>query len=95
VIAAHDIGAIGFYLADRPLIDLAGLITPDVIYFLRDEPRLLEYVLAHNTRYVVTSAAWHPNLIRDPRLQAVLQRDCSRAREAGGYQIGVYLVQQP
>ena len=92
VIAAHDIGAIGYYLADRPLIDLAGLITPDVIYFLRDEPRLLQYILAHDTRYVVTSAAWHPNLIRDSHLEPVLQRDCSSARAAGGYQIGVYRV---
>ncbi len=95
VIAAHDIGAIGYYLADRPLIDLAGLITPDVIYFLRDEPRLLEYIMSQHTRFVVTSAAWHPNLIRDPRLQRVFQQDCARARQTGGYQIGIYQVTQP
>ncbi len=95
VIAAHDVGAIGYYLKERPLIDLAGLITPDVIYFLRDEPRLLQYALAHHARFVVTSAAWHPNLIRDSHLQLVEQHDCSRAHAAGGYQIGVYQVRQP
>ena len=36
IVAAHDIGALG-YLDDHQLVDLAGLITPEVIPFMLDE----------------------------------------------------------
>jgi hypothetical protein len=39
LIAAHDIGALG-YFGQRNLLDLAGLISPEVIPFIRDEDRL-------------------------------------------------------
>ncbi len=68
VIAAHDIGAIG-YFAQRPLLDLAGLITPDVIPFIRDEQRLLEYVVHHGASYLITFPSWYPNMVADERLQ--------------------------
>jgi len=43
LIAAHDIGAIG-YFTKRPIVDLAGLVSPDVVPFIRDEPALVEYL---------------------------------------------------
>jgi len=42
-IAVHDIGAFGFF-SNRNLVDLAGLISPDVIPFIRDERKLGEYL---------------------------------------------------
>ena len=36
LIAAHDIGAVG-YFGQRRLLDLAGLVSPEVIPFIRDE----------------------------------------------------------
>ncbi|MFQ5575378.1 MAG: hypothetical protein ACE5G8_00140 [Anaerolineae bacterium] len=59
VIAAHDIGAIG-YFTQRPLVDLAGLVTPDVIPFIRDEAALLAFARARGAAYLVTFPRWYP-----------------------------------
>jgi hypothetical protein len=57
LVAAHDIGAIGYY-AGRPILDLAGLISPEVIPLLNDPVRLSDYVLASGARYLVTAPGW-------------------------------------
>jgi len=44
IIAVHDIGAMG-YFSGHQLVDLAGLANPEVIPFMRDEPRLHQYLL--------------------------------------------------
>ncbi len=57
LIATHDIGAIG-YFAERPLIDLAGLISPEVIPFLDDEEKMADYIRISNANYLVTAPGW-------------------------------------
>ncbi|NJC95184.1 MAG: hypothetical protein C3F07_01175 [Anaerolineales bacterium] len=64
ILAVHDIGAIG-YFAHNPLIDLAGLITPDVVPFIRDEARLAEYLDSKNVDYLVTIPGWYPGLVEN------------------------------
>ncbi len=61
IIAAHDIGAIGYFSA-RPLVDLAGLVTPAVIPFIRDENALLAFSQARGARYLVTFPSWYPQM---------------------------------
>lgn len=57
LIAAHDIGAIG-YFTKKPILDLAGLISPQVIPLLADQERLDAYVKASNAEYLVTAPGW-------------------------------------
>lgn len=57
IIATHDIGAIG-YFAERPLLDLAGLITPEIIPLLADETAVSDYVLQSEADYLVTAPGW-------------------------------------
>jgi hypothetical protein len=57
LIASHDIGAIG-YFAERPLLDLAGLISPEVIELLADEQAIGQYVLNSDADYLVTAPGW-------------------------------------
>jgi hypothetical protein len=64
VIAAHDIGALG-YFDDHDLLDLAGLISPDVIPFIRDEPRLAEYLDAQGADYLIAFPGFYPQLTED------------------------------
>jgi hypothetical protein len=61
LIAAHDIGALG-YFAERNIIDLAGLISPDVIPFIRDEVRLAVFLDSENVEYLMTFPRWYPSL---------------------------------
>jgi len=61
LIAAHDIGAMG-YFAKRDLIDLAGLISPDVIPFIRDEEQLGQYITEKGADYLVVFPNWYQYL---------------------------------
>ncbi len=61
VIAAHDIGALG-YFGRRRLIDLAGLIDPTVVPILRDESALARYLSARGADYLMTFPGWYPQL---------------------------------
>jgi hypothetical protein len=90
LIAVHDIGAAGYYLNDRALFDVAGLITPDVIPFIRDEPRLLKFLRSRHVRYLVTNEDWHPNIITDPTVRRVYVQNCAPVRTAGRPEMGVY-----
>ena len=62
VLGAHDIGAIG-YFTQNPILDLAGLVTPDVVPFIRDENRLGEYLNTANAEYLVSFPGWYPQLV--------------------------------
>ncbi|RCK75679.1 MAG: hypothetical protein ANABAC_0970 [Anaerolineae bacterium] len=63
-IAVHDIGAMG-YFTNHNIIDLAGLINPEVIPFLRDESRLAEYLDQNDVDYLICFPQWYPALTRD------------------------------
>jgi len=89
LIAAHDIGAIGYY-AGRPLLDLAGLVTPEVIPMLRDEARLRAFMEAQRAGYLVTFPDWYPQLSADPCFIPVYQSDAHWSPAAGGEHMVVY-----
>jgi hypothetical protein len=61
LIAVHDIGAIGYY-GGRRLIDLAGLVSPQVIPIIRDEAALARYLDEQGAGYLVTFPGWYPEL---------------------------------
>lgn len=60
-IAVHDIGAIG-YFTSYEIIDLAGLINPEVIPFLRDESKLANYLDQNQVDYLICFPQWYPEL---------------------------------
>ena len=61
LVAAHDIGALG-YFGGHELVDLAGLISPEVIPFLRDENRIATYMTGRGVSYLVAFPDWYPTL---------------------------------
>jgi len=87
VVAAHDIGAIG-YFARGDLIDLAGLVSPEVIPFIRDEAALARYLDESGAEYLVTFPGWYPELSegRSP----VFVTGAPHSPAAGGENMAVY-----
>lgn len=67
IVAAHDVGALG-YIDDHPLIDLAGLVSPEVIPFIRDEPRLADYLDNQGATHLVAFPSLYPQLVSQSRL---------------------------
>lgn len=61
IVAAHDIGALG-YFDNHTLIDLAGLVSPEVIPFIRDEERLAEFLDESNAKYLISFPEFYPRL---------------------------------
>lgn len=92
LVAAHDIGRLG-YLTEQPILDFAGLISPETIPILRDEAALLELAIAREARYLVTFADWYPIMVKDPRLTPLHATNCAPTRAAGGKPMTVYGVQ--
>ncbi len=87
VLAAHDIGAIGFY-TENPIVDLAGLISPAVIPFIRDEDQLGAYMDAKRVDYLVTFPGWYTEL--NAQLPIVYQSTGEVSPELGGENMTVY-----
>jgi len=75
-LAVHDIGALGFYV-ENPLIDMAGLITPDVVDFIRDEERLTNYLDSNSVDYLIAFPGLYPQLTvqRESLFEAGLEFD--------------------
>jgi hypothetical protein len=87
LVAAHDIGALG-YFGERELIDLAGLVSPEVIPILRDERELEALLNRREADYLVSMAGWYPYLeaIGEP----VFVTQGRFSPEAGGENMVVY-----
>ncbi len=92
VIAAHDIGALGYY--DRhPLIDMAGLVSPEVIPFIRDEKRLAQYLTERQANYLIAFPNFYPELTGDA---PVVYTTAGRLSPSiGGENMTVYLWESP
>ncbi|MFW6182174.1 MAG: hypothetical protein ACOC8X_00145 [Chloroflexota bacterium] len=89
-VAAHDIGAIG-YFSERSLLDLAGLISPEIIPFLHDEAEMTNYVLQSRADYLVTAPGWPYELLTaEADVVLVYDTDYTWTREAGMNNMAVY-----
>ncbi len=92
VIAAHDIGALG-YFDDHALIDLAGLVSPEVIPFIRNESRLTLFLNHRHANYLIAFPAFYPVLTGN--LKAVWTTGGPFAPELGEKNMSVYLWPGP
>ena len=87
IIAAHDIGALG-YFDQHQLIDLAGLVSPEVIPFMRNETRLAVYLNQREASYLIAFPDFYPDLTRSAPV--VFSSGGKFAIEAGQKNMAVY-----
>jgi len=92
LIAAHDIGAIG-YFGDRQLLDLAGLISPEVIPLLSDQDDLVSYVKDSGAEYLVTAPGWpYEELTKTEDAILLYSTDYAWTQEQGINNMEIYQV---
>ena len=90
LIAAHDIGALG-YFGGRRILDMAGLISPDVIPLMGDDAGLREWLLRSHAAYLVIAPGWdYPALVQSLALTQVYSTHAPYSPAAGGENMAVY-----
>jgi hypothetical protein len=90
LIAAHDIGAIGYFV-ERPMLDLAGLISPEVIPFIRDEESLADYLNRSGADYLITFPDWYPLLSQEGQLIYQTEKSSNTGSELTEQNMAVFL----
>jgi hypothetical protein len=93
VLALNDIGAIT-YVSRREVVDLAGLVTPEVVPLLRVPDRaaqLINFMAGRGVDYVIIFPNWFPGLARrDDLLTSVHQVTVEPRTITGGATMVVY-----
>jgi len=93
LLALNDIGAIT-YISERPVLDLAGLITPEVVPILHmaeRDARLADLLTEQGVDYVLVFPNWFPDLAeRRDLLEPVHRVTLERNTICGGQTMVVY-----
>jgi hypothetical protein len=92
LLAVHDIGAVG-YFAPRPLLDLAGLVSPEVVPRMGDPDALWALIEARGARYLMAFPDQIPGQdAADPRLCAVFTSGGPTGHSLGQPNMAVYEI---
>lgn len=98
LLAVHDIGAVGYY-APREILDLAGLVSPEVVPIIRDHAALMALICERDARWLMVLPDQRPAPADDPRLQIAYESPYNFAAAAYGsnasevWKMRVYAVQ--
>ena len=92
LLAVHDIGAVG-YFAPRPLLDLAGLVSPEVVPRLGDAEALWALLQARDARYLMAFPDQIPGQdASDRRLCRVFSTEGQTGRSLGQPNMVIFVI---
>ncbi len=92
LLAIHDIGAVG-YFTPRPLLDIAGLVNPEVIPIIINEAALWSMMEQQDARYLVAFPSQIPGGDpQDEHLCPIFTTGNPTAPAAGGDNMTVYAL---
>ncbi len=90
LLVTHDIGAVG-YFAPRPILDIAGLVNPEIVPMMQDPDAMWAYMQAQGGRYLMALDTQIPGRnLEDPRLCPVFNTQGEAAIRAGGSNMITY-----
>ncbi len=90
VIAAHDIGALG-YFGNRKVVDLAGLINPEVVNIVTNSIALRKYIDDSEINFLMTFPFWYmPPLFEESH--SIYISPFTYSIEEGGERMEVYKI---
>jgi uncharacterized membrane protein len=94
VIATHDIGLVG-YITQRQIVDLAGLVTPEVIPIMDDQVKLADFVRNRNVTYLVVFTGYYTRLLDQLDAQLVYSPHREAMNALGLEPFEVFQIQTP
>ena len=94
IIATHDIGIIG-YFTQRQIVDLAGLVTPEVIEIMSDQRKLAGFVRERHVTYVIVFSGYYQEMLSQLNAQLVFSPNMENLKSLGLEPIEVYKIPSP
>lgn len=96
LLAVHDIGALG-YFAPRPIFDLAGLVSPEIVPLFRDGEAIMRLMCARGVAYLMVMPDQRPVPPGDLCLgdTPIFITGAPYAPAAGGGNMAVYRLEWP
>ena len=90
-LAVNDVGAIA-YFSRREVIDLMGLVTPEILPYRRDgESGVMEFIAARCPDFLIIFPTWFPRLAARHDLFVPIYRvSLDRVEVSGGPEMVVY-----
>lgn len=91
LMAIHDIGAVGYFAPREQMIDIAGLVSPDIVPIINDPDALWQYMEDANARYLMAFPDQIPgDDTQDPRLCKVFAADGPASAAVDGPTMAIY-----
>lgn len=92
LLVTHDIGAVG-YFASRPILDIAGLVSPEVVPLMLDPDGMWALMQERGGAYLMAFDTQVPGRnLNDPRLCQVFSSGGTAAPRAGGSNMIIYAL---
>jgi hypothetical protein len=91
VIATHDIGIIGYY-SERQIVDLAGLVTPEIVPIMNNPQKMADYVRAKQVTHLIVYSGYYRDLITQLNAHLVFSPSAEKLRALGIEPFEVYEI---
>jgi hypothetical protein len=78
------------YFGERQILDMAGLISSEVIPIIRDEDQLEKYIKMRGSDYLMTFPGWYPKMTSQAKM--IYQTEGQYSPTLGGENMAVYTL---